>query len=121
MDNVSQAGNLIAPVDSATGVVGQVIAGNGLSTHVVSKHPRSGVALEGTRLPQWDEALRCCLRAARLFPSFHVQSWDIALTTRGPVVLEVNPVGGALGHQLAYGRGFLQDDMRTFLERVGGL
>ncbi len=108
-------------MDEASGIVGRVVSGHGTDTTVVSSDPRSGFPLQGFRLPDWDVAMQMCLRAARLFPGFHVQSWDIALTTRGPVILEVNPVGGAVGHQLAYQKGFLQPDMEVFLRRLGAI
>ncbi len=117
----SNEGNLTAPVDAVSGTVGRVIAGNGPETRIVTDHPRTGLRLEGFRLPDWDRAVQMCLRAARLFPSLYVQSWDIALTTQGPMMLEVNPVGGALPNQLAFQKAFLQPDMEAFLRKVGGL
>ena len=121
VDNVSQEGNLIATVDTASGAVRRVVLGHGPGMSEVIAHPRTGASLQGFHIPDWQTARELCIRAASLFPSFHIQAWDIALTTRGPVVLEVNPVGGAVGHQLAYQKGFLQPDMEAFLAKLGAL
>ena len=49
----------------------------------------------GTPIPEWDELIRLVLQAAPVFAGIRTQSWDIALTHRGPVFLEMN-FGGDL-------------------------
>ncbi|HEX4174147.1 MAG TPA: hypothetical protein VHY82_16915, partial [Acetobacteraceae bacterium] len=46
-------------------------------------------------------------------------SWDIALTDRGPVLLEVNWGGDLNLAQLAYGRGVLDSEFAAHLNANG--
>jgi hypothetical protein len=59
------------------------------------------------------------LRAASLFPAIRNQSWDIAITARGPAILEVNWGGDLNLHQIAHGRGILDDRFTAHLQRCG--
>jgi len=56
-------------------------------------------------IPNWQSISSLCLNAAKLFPTLHLQHWDIALTNRGPVVLEMNVEGGMRTHQIVQQRG----------------
>jgi hypothetical protein len=47
------------------------------------------------------------------------QSWDVALTDRGPVILEVNFGGDLNLHQLAHGAEVLDPFCDTHLRRCG--
>jgi len=68
-------------------------------------------------LPDWAEALALCRRAAAMVPLMRMQHWDIALTNRGPCLLEVNDMGSLAGQ--VYGRGVLTPFVRTLLQRHG--
>ena len=57
--------------------------------------------------------------ASQLFPGIRTQSWDIAITDRGMVSLEVNWGGDLNLAQLAYGAGVLDDDYRRHLRSCG--
>jgi hypothetical protein len=96
-------GNLIAAVDLATGEISNVMQGAGWDTLAVAAHPDTGVECAGFRLPDWDAARALCLDAAALLPDLRLQHWDIALTARGPVILEVNVAGGMRTHQIVAG------------------
>ena len=47
------------------------------------------------------------------------QSWDVALTDKGPVLLEVNFGGDLNLAQLAHGTGVLDDAYANHLRRCG--
>lgn len=108
-DNYDQKGNFIAPVDPGTGRVGVVISGDGTGYREYSHHPETGAELSSWTLPDWPAARSECLRGAATIPGLLLQAWDVALTDRGPVLLELNPVGGIRSPQLAYRRGVLED------------
>nr|WP_316642695.1 sugar-transfer associated ATP-grasp domain-containing protein [uncultured Roseateles sp.] len=103
-------GNLLAGVDLQTGQVLRVIQGYGLDLKQLSAHPDSGLGFDGLRLPDWAALRATTLAAAELMPEFRFQHWDVALTERGPVLLEVNlfTAGGTELSQLVEQRGLLE-------------
>jgi hypothetical protein len=66
-------------------------------------------------LPQWRRVLALAHKGTTLFPGVRTQSWDVAITADGPVLLEVNWGGDLNLHQLAHGRGILTE---TFIAHV---
>lgn len=89
VDNLA-AGNLAAPVDEATGYVNGPGVYSDIIKPSVSRHPVTGEAIEGFRIPFWDE----CLQLARDSATLHSQNrsigWDIAVTPEGPGLIEGN-------------------------------
>ena len=75
--------------------------------------------LLGLQLPDWDRALDLCRDGARHFAPLKFQSWDIALTDSGPVIVEINPGSSFTLPQLAEGKGFLTDHFLEFLHKCG--
>lgn len=114
-DNYWEPGNLVAPVDASSGVVGEVITGLGLARRVVSDHPDTGRRLVGITLPDWEEAVDLCLRGTASLPGLRMQAWDVALTDRGPVLLEVNIIGGLRLPQLVVNAGLYRGALRALL------
>jgi hypothetical protein len=85
----------------------------------VAEHPDTGAALAGLALPDWQRAADLCRYAASMFPGIRTQSWDIALTDAGPVILEFNFGGDLNLHQLAHRRGALTPSYVEHLKRCG--
>tara|TARA_R110002072_G_scaffold119283_1_gene251966 strand:- start:739 stop:1968 length:1230 start_codon:yes stop_codon:yes gene_type:complete len=106
-DNYWRADNLLGAVELETGTVKRAINGSGCRLEAVEAHPDTGVRLSGATLPQFDEAMALVRRAASAFPGIRTQSWDIALSDTGPVVMELNFGGDLNLHQLAHGRGIM--------------
>ncbi|MCP4570878.1 MAG: hypothetical protein GY838_00875 [bacterium] len=94
-----ESGTLPCAVDNETGVITKAIWGMGLDAEEVETHPISGVKVLGYRFECWPEVRDMVLRAARAMSPFRMQHWDIAMTTRGPVVMEMNFIGGVEGTQ----------------------
>ena len=117
-DNYWRPGNMLGALDE-DGVIQRVICGFAADTSELANHPDTGAALIGLAVPQWDEVTALALRAAPLFPGIRTQSWDIALSERGPLVLELNPGGDLNLHQLAYRRGALSDRYIAHLAGCG--
>lgn len=103
-------GNLLGAVDLDSGRVRRVVQGYGLAMREPSHHPDSGVPLSGIQLPHWSRVREITLAAAQLLPDLRFQHWDVALTDRGPILLEVNlfAAGGTELSQLVEGRGLLE-------------
>lgn len=116
-DNFWRPGNLLADVDMASGTVRRVIRGFGLKFEELTEHPDSGRLLRGLVLPDWDKTIALCLDSAAIFSGLGYQSFDIALTPAGPVVVEVNTGSAFNLSQLVTGRGFLTDRFAEFLRR----
>ena len=116
-DNFWRPGNLLAALDPESGEVRRVIQGIGPDQVEVEEHPDTGARLLGATLPDWWGALDMCLNAATMFAGLRLQAWDVALTDRGPVLIEVN-IGGDLNlPQLALGAGLMQPSFTDFLTR----
>ncbi|NPD66307.1 hypothetical protein HN018_23535 (plasmid) [Lichenicola cladoniae] len=108
-DNFWRPGNMIAAVNVGTGTTERVVRGTGMEMEVDFDHPETGKRLVGAVLPDWPQLLDVVQRAARTFPGVRTQSWDVALTDNGPVLLEVNWGGDLNLAQLAYGYGVLDE------------
>jgi len=88
VDNFA-AGGIASPIDEATGVLGPAIAKD-LAASWCERHPDTGVAISGRRLPFWTEAVDLVLRAHEALPEPALLGWDVALTPEGPSLLETN-------------------------------
>ena len=116
-DNYWRDGNFLAPIEAGTGVVLDVVEGGGENRRSIKTHPDTGKNLVGFTVPDWEEAVDLCLRAASVVPDLKIQGWDIALTDHGPVLLEVNVVGGVGLPQNAFGRGMYDPELADFVRR----
>ena len=56
----------------------------------VERHPVTGVCFENFSLPFWDEVEKLVLKAHAFIPSVISIGWDVAITEKGPVLLEGN-------------------------------
>lgn len=118
-DNFWRHGNMLAAIDRDTGRISRAVCGTGADLRIDPAHPDTGRPLVGTSIPDWDRVTGLARDAARLLPGIRTQSWDIALTDAGPVVLEVNFGGDLNLAQLAEGAGVLDDDYRAHLRACG--
>jgi Sugar-transfer associated ATP-grasp len=110
VDNFSAGakGNLIAAVDPASGEYGAAYGKREGRRHVLSRftnHPRLGARIMGTRLPVIDDAVAVALAAARAFPEAPLIGSDIAVTTEGVRLVEINNSPDQRLGQIACGKG----------------
>lgn len=111
-----QTGNLLAHVEPRSGMVTRVISGTGFELRELSHHPETGKPFAGFVLPDWEVVRQLCLRVGPCYPGLRLQHWDIALTSAGPQILEVNVEGSLDLYQLAGGRGIMDNDLAAALE-----
>ena len=90
------AGGIVAGVNLETGVLGPAFDGTP-SRRLYPTHPDTGRAIEGVRLPFWEEALRLTEAALDAFPKMRFAGFDIAVTPAGPVIIEINNYPGLDG------------------------
>ena len=114
-DNFWRPGNMLGAVNLVAGVIERVVRGTGAEMTVNEAHPDSGQPLTGTCLPGWPGIQDLVKEAAQVLPGIRTQSWDVALSDRGPVLLEVNFGGDLNLAQLAHRTGALDD---TYLEHL---
>lgn len=115
-DNFWRTGNMIAAVDLDSGKMTRVVRGTGKEMEAGFDHPETGQPIVGAQVPGWAAVLEMAAQAALMFPGVRTQSWDVALTDRGPVLLEVNWGGDLNLAQLAYGRGVLDETFAGHLQ-----
>ncbi|MGB9144126.1 MAG: sugar-transfer associated ATP-grasp domain-containing protein, partial [Aestuariivirga sp.] len=79
------------PIDLATGRMGLFTGDSMRTSHLrYDKHLVTGRQIEGTVLEEWPAIRDLAIRVHAAFPYRVLIGWDIALTDKGPVVLEGN-------------------------------
>lgn len=116
-DNFWRPGNMLASIDPDSGEVLRVVAGLGADQVSFDRHPDTDASLTGRMLPDWDELSALALAGARAFPGIGVQGWDVALTDRGPVAVEMNYGGDPMLVQLPHDVGIFDDSLRQIVSR----
>lgn len=118
VDNFSlgKYGNMLADVDLATGEISRMVGGFWPNTKILHNHPSSGQSMAGFKLPGWGKILETCQQGGAVFPLMKIHHWDFALTDQGPMILELNDMGGTEIAQV-HGRGLLTEETREFLKR----
>ncbi len=67
---------------------------SGKNNTFYSVHPDSGLSIVDFRVPLWDEVVALIDRAARVVPEVPYVGWDVAVTEKGPVLIEGNWIPG---------------------------
>ena len=90
--NFGQSGNLLAIIDIPSGRILRTlaVAGDGFGLVDVTVHPRTQRSFLSLTVPSWHEAQTLAIAAARAFAPLVTVGWDVALTDRGPVLIEGN-------------------------------
>lgn len=114
VDNFHAQGMGVA-IDMDTGrLVGDAIdKDNRVFTH----HPTTGVRFDGFQIPCFQEAKEMVLKAALESDKILVVGWDVAISEKGPVIIEGNRRPGFDLPQVLDDRGRM-DMIRDVLERV---
>ncbi|MCL2743997.1 MAG: hypothetical protein FWE67_09105 [Planctomycetaceae bacterium] len=110
-DNFSGNG-IVAGIDLDTGILSTPAIGADLRTYI--KHPTSGVVILGFQIPHWEAAKDMVHRAANLTPQTRWVGWDIAITSKGPLVIEGNIDTGSRTMQMTTQTG-VYHIMRSYL------
>jgi Sugar-transfer associated ATP-grasp len=80
-----------SPIDLATGELGLFTGDNMKTSHLrYENHPVTGAPIKGRILHDWPSIRDLAISAHAAFPHRLLVGWDIALTGKGPVVLEGN-------------------------------
>lgn len=118
-DNFWRQGNLLSAIDAETGAIGRTVTGSGLSLQRLESYPGTDTAFKGMTVPDWSAVQDFCAAAAPYFNGISIQGWDIALTDRGPVPVEVNFKGDVNLQQLVHGKGAMTPAYCAHLRAFG--
>ena len=102
VDNFSQGG-LSIKIDTETGVLkhGKTHFKHGDLEH--KTHPDTGFNFYNKKIPFYDEIKKLSISAHKHFPMFGIVGWDIAITKKGPVIIEGNRIPGLFVYQIHEG------------------
>ena len=115
-DNFWRAGNILAGVDVETGQIIKTLQRTPDGTEPITHHPATGASFENLVFPEWNSMREAVMAAAPNLPGCHFQGWDVALTDRGPVLVELEGDGGdPIMEQLCFETGLLQGRYLDFL------
>lgn len=84
--------DMMSPVDLDTGKLKYSAADE--IGNVYIKHPITNVDIKGTKIPYWNEILLLVEHASKIIPEVPYIGWDIAITPKGPVIIEGNTAPG---------------------------
>jgi len=88
VDNQS-SGGIVAPIDLASGTLQAAI--DGLHRHeVFTAHPDHHAAIEGEKIPFFEESLALARRVLTVFPGVGFAGADVAVSPTGPHIIEIN-------------------------------
>ncbi len=123
VDNTSR-GAMAVHIDIESGRLGEgtfmYLKGYRLSPQY-RQHPDGGEPFYGQTLPMWPDLVETVKRTAAAFPMLRCMGWDVALTTRGPVIVEGNVRWGVESLQLAAGRGLAQGRLMEVFQELAGV
>ena len=82
---------LFARVDPETGKIAYPAhSGDTTKGIIYYEHPETHVPLVGYQIPYVKEAVKMCLEASLVVPQVRYIGWDVAVTEKGPVIIEGN-------------------------------
>lgn len=122
VDNFHRGG-IVSKVDMKTGELGPASdAGVGRPCIWLERHPLTDAQIKGRRLPLWKETVDLVCRAHAAFPDRVTIGWDVAITDRGPVIIEGNAQSGCdmiqRTHDLPAGIGRLAECYAYHVDRA---
>ncbi|MEM7299677.1 MAG: sugar-transfer associated ATP-grasp domain-containing protein [Pseudomonadota bacterium] len=120
-DNFWRVGNLLCPVDVATGKMGVAVSGFGIDAQDVSAHPDTGAPIEGVKIADWSEVRELVLSTAGILKNVVITGYDVALTDQGPVIVEANNHPDTVMMQMSERSGIWGPEMKNALAHVEAL
>lgn len=119
-DNVSRGG-LSVRIEPSTGTLGKAVSLPDRGELVwYSHHPDTGAAIEGVRIPRWNELRDQVLTAANTLSFLPYVGWDAIPTENGCTILEGNH-SPAFHSLQVHGPLLVDPDIRAFLKEEGVL
>lgn len=97
VDNFN-AGGMVAPINIKTGTIEYVAVNKKKESY--EKHPITGTPIIGFQISNWKEVKELVLKAASVIPEVGLVGWDVAISNKGPLLIEGNEFPGHDIYQL---------------------
>lgn len=91
VDNVG-SGGIYTVLDENGTIINPCWSDKTISTYTC--HPDTGFNLIGFKVPYFKKAVNLCLKAADVEKHVRYVGWDIAISEKGPIIVEGNPLPG---------------------------
>lgn len=108
VDNLA-AGNIAAAINLSDGVVNGPGVYIDITKEDVTEHPVSHLPIQGFQIPYWKDTLDLVERTALLMPDNRSVGWDVAISAKGPELIEGNHNWCKLLWQLPVKRGLKKE------------
>jgi hypothetical protein len=121
-DNFSKGkiGNLVARVNPEDGSVTKAVNGYWPFARYFDTHPETGLHFEEFSIPLWDTMLSEIKRASSVISTMNILHWDVIMGEEGPVILELNDIGGTEFLQM-HETALMDASIRDFMRRYANL
>lgn len=114
VDNIAKNG-IVCTLDQDSGVITSAMDKAACSyTH----HPHTRMQLVGSVVPQFKDAIELSKKLAQVMPQYRYIGWDLALTEKGWVLIELNARAGIYCIQQSMGRG-IRKDFEQYFKEIG--
>lgn len=98
VDNAGAGGNVDANINTITGEITYPIQFNGWrNIEKITHHPDNGIRIDGIKIHDWENIKKQVVSFQQSFPFIKAAGWDIAITSKGAVVIEVNDMWDRTG------------------------
>ncbi|HOO67953.1 MAG TPA: sugar-transfer associated ATP-grasp domain-containing protein, partial [Bacilli bacterium] len=97
VDNYN-GGGMVVPVNEGTGVIEYPAVDK--KKNIYYEHPMTKTKIVGFKIPMYKEAIELAKKAAKVVKEVRYVGWDIALTPKGPTLIEGNEYPGHDIYQL---------------------
>ncbi|GGD75362.1 hypothetical protein GCM10011357_33000 [Lacimicrobium alkaliphilum] len=118
--NVGKTGNLIVNVCPETGSLSDAVTACWPFAEYKSAHEVTKRKFKDFNIPIWESIASSVKRASGFFTDIKILHWDIIVTNDGPVMLELNDIGGTDILQM-HEKGLIDETLRAFLRKEGNL
>jgi hypothetical protein len=116
VDNWS-AGGVAVGVDKVSGKLLKTGYDKFGKTYI--SHPISKVVFENFQIPQWNEILQLAITAQMKIPYYKLLGMDIALSNRGPILIELNAFPDLIFQEQTSGPLLKDEKIRSEFEKYG--
>ena len=109
VDNAGGGGNVDCSIDIESGSCYNAVQFNSFADVIkCDRHPDSNMLINGLSIENWDEIKEIICDYQSRIPELKAIGWDVALTDKGPVIIEINNWWDPTG-QLFIGKGWRED------------
>lgn len=97
VDNYN-GGGMVVPINEKTGIIEYPAVDK--RKQIYYKHPMTDIPIVGFKVPKFSSAVNLAKKAAKVIDEIRYVGWDIAITDKGPVIIEGNEYPGHDIYQL---------------------